>query len=92
MINHVFFRPNLFLSVNNKSSDVSKDLKAHMTRNGSKFEFEGSTIIYCPTKKATMETAAIVKGLIFKSVSYMLIFICHDHIVVELHLPIIAAT
>jgi hypothetical protein len=42
-----------------KSSDVSKDLKAHMTRNGSKFEFEGSTIIYCPTKKATMETAAI---------------------------------
>ncbi|XP_052091663.1 bifunctional 3'-5' exonuclease/ATP-dependent helicase WRN-like isoform X2 [Mytilus californianus] len=65
-----FDRPNLFLSVSSKSGDASRDLKTHMTRNGSKFEFEGSTIIYCPTKKATMETAAILKGMNVATLPY----------------------
>ncbi|XP_071158281.1 bifunctional 3'-5' exonuclease/ATP-dependent helicase WRN-like [Mytilus edulis] len=65
-----FDRPNLFLSVSSKSGDPSKDLKTHMTRNGSKFEFEGSTIIYCPTKKATMETTAVLKGMNVATLPY----------------------
>ena len=44
-------RPNLFLSVTVKSGDVGKDLRAMMLK-GVRNAFEGSTIIYCPTKKS----------------------------------------
>ena len=58
----ISFRPNLFLSVSLKS-DTSFDLRSQMTKQGNQFNFDGPTIIYCPTKKATNEVAAIVKGI-----------------------------
>lgn len=33
-----------------------------MVKKGNKFVFEGPTIVYCPTKKATMEVTAIIQG------------------------------
>ena len=57
-----FFRPNIFLSVSFKGTDIRRDLQSHMTQQGSKFHFEGPTIIYCPTKKMTDQVAQIVNG------------------------------
>lgn len=45
-------RPNLYLSVCMKG-DVIGDLQSQMVHTGGKLQFEGPTIIYCPTKKAT---------------------------------------
>lgn len=45
-------------------SDTAFDLRSQMTKQGNQFNFDGPTIIYCPTKKATNEVAAIVKGMI----------------------------
>lgn len=59
---YFFFRPNLFLSVGLKS-DTAFDLRSQMTKQGNQFNFDGPTIIYCPTKKATNDVAAIVKGI-----------------------------
>nr|XP_022305498.1 Werner syndrome ATP-dependent helicase-like isoform X1 [Crassostrea virginica] len=64
-----FDRPNLFLSVSLKS-DTSFDLRSQMTKQGNQFNFDGPTIIYCPTKKATNEVAAIVKGMNIPSAPY----------------------
>lgn len=44
-------------------SDTAFDLRSQMTKQGNQFNFDGPTIIYCPTKKATNEVAAIVKGI-----------------------------
>lgn len=64
-----FDRPNLFLSVGLKS-DTAFDLRSQMTKQGNQFNFDGPTIIYCPTKKATNEVAAIVKGMNIPSAPY----------------------
>lgn len=44
-------------------TDTAFDLRSQMTKQGNQFNFDGPTIIYCPTKKATNEVAAIVKGI-----------------------------
>uniref|UniRef100_A0A8B9IBJ8 DNA 3'-5' helicase n=1 Tax=Anser brachyrhynchus TaxID=132585 RepID=A0A8B9IBJ8_9AVES len=49
-----FDRPNLYLEVGRQSGNILRDLKQFLTRKGSsEYEFEGPTIIYCPSKKAT---------------------------------------
>ncbi|KAM9192793.1 bifunctional 3'-5' exonuclease/ATP-dependent helicase WRN isoform 1-T1 [Mergus octosetaceus] len=50
-----FDRPNLYLEVGRQSGNVIRDLKQFLTRKGSSsaYEFEGPTIIYCPSKKTT---------------------------------------
>ncbi|NXI73786.1 WRN helicase, partial [Anseranas semipalmata] len=50
-----FDRPNLYLEVGRQSGNILRDLKQFLTRKGSSstYEFEGPTIIYCPSKKAT---------------------------------------
>ncbi|GFR90512.1 Werner syndrome ATP-dependent helicase-like protein [Elysia marginata] len=58
-----FDRPNLFLSVSPKSGDIANDLRAEMKRVGNKFSFDGPTIIYCPTKKATEDVIGALNGL-----------------------------
>lgn len=44
--------------------DTAFDLRSQMMKQGNQFNFDGPTIIYCPTKKATNEVAAIVKGML----------------------------
>uniref|UniRef100_A0A672R4P8 ATP-dependent DNA helicase n=1 Tax=Sinocyclocheilus grahami TaxID=75366 RepID=A0A672R4P8_SINGR len=58
-----FDRPNLYLDVNRKSGDVIQDLKQFLIKKkGGGFEFEGSAIVYCPSKKeAERVTAALCK-------------------------------
>ncbi|XP_062902863.1 bifunctional 3'-5' exonuclease/ATP-dependent helicase WRN isoform X2 [Mobula hypostoma] len=49
-----FDRPNLYLEVGCKSTDIKQDLKQFLIkRDVFSFEFEGPTIIYCPSRKAT---------------------------------------
>ncbi|XP_043107034.1 Werner syndrome ATP-dependent helicase homolog isoform X2 [Puntigrus tetrazona] len=58
-----FDRPNLYLDVNRKCGDVIQDLKQFLIKKkGGGFEFEGSAIVYCPSKKeAERVTAALCK-------------------------------
>ncbi|KAM9455992.1 bifunctional 3'-5' exonuclease/ATP-dependent helicase WRN isoform 2-T2 [Clarias gariepinus] len=58
-----FDRPNLYLDVNRKSGDVIQDLKSFLVKKkGGDYEFEGSAIIYCPSKKeAERVTSALYK-------------------------------
>ena len=42
--------------------EIGYDIKSQMTKQNNKLSFDGPTIIYCPTKKATMAVAAVVKG------------------------------
>ncbi|XP_065490816.1 bifunctional 3'-5' exonuclease/ATP-dependent helicase WRN isoform X2 [Caloenas nicobarica] len=55
-----FDRPNLYLEVGRQSGDILRDLKQFLTRKGSSstYEFEGPTIIYCPSRKATEQVAS----------------------------------
>ena len=55
-------RPNLYLSVTEKRGKVVEDLKTLMIRNGASFDFEGATIIYCPTKKIAEEVDRQLKS------------------------------
>ncbi|XP_049671325.1 bifunctional 3'-5' exonuclease/ATP-dependent helicase WRN isoform X3 [Accipiter gentilis] len=50
-----FDRPNLYLEVGLQSGNILRDLKQFLTRKQSSpvYEFEGPTIIYCPSRKAT---------------------------------------
>ncbi|XP_076193523.1 bifunctional 3'-5' exonuclease/ATP-dependent helicase WRN isoform X1 [Aptenodytes patagonicus] len=50
-----FDRPNLYLEVGQQSGNILRDLKQFLTRKGSSsaYEFEGPTIIYCHSRKAT---------------------------------------
>ncbi|KAL8592125.1 hypothetical protein ACOMHN_033496 [Nucella lapillus] len=57
-----FDRPNLFLSVSDKTS-AGVDLKSLMAQTDSGYGFSTPTIIYCPTKKTTMEVTGVLKGL-----------------------------
>ena len=59
------FRPNLFLTVKQKIGDVGMDFKNQLKKEGRKFQFEGPTIIYCPTKKKTEEVTNALKGKFF---------------------------
>ncbi|XP_058268435.1 bifunctional 3'-5' exonuclease/ATP-dependent helicase WRN isoform X2 [Hemibagrus wyckioides] len=58
-----FDRPNLYLDVNRKSGDIIQDLKSFLVKKkGGDYEFEGSAIVYCPSKKeAERVTSALFK-------------------------------
>ncbi|NXD42862.1 WRN helicase, partial [Copsychus sechellarum] len=60
-----FDRPNLYLEVGQQSGDIIRDLKQFLTRKGSSsvYEFEGPTIIYCPTRKATEQVVCALNRL-----------------------------
>ncbi|KFZ65178.1 Werner syndrome ATP-dependent helicase, partial [Antrostomus carolinensis] len=55
-----FDRPNLYLEVGRQSGNILRDLKQFLTRKGSSsaYEFEGPTIIYCPSRKATEQVVS----------------------------------
>ncbi|NXF51423.1 WRN helicase, partial [Oceanites oceanicus] len=55
-----FDRPNLYLEVGRQSGNIVTDLKQFLTRKGSSsaYEFEGPTIIYCPSRKATEQVVS----------------------------------
>ncbi|KAM6072825.1 bifunctional 3'-5' exonuclease/ATP-dependent helicase WRN isoform 3-T4 [Theristicus caerulescens] len=63
-----FDRPNLYLEVGQQSGNILRDLKQFLTRKGSSsaYEFEGPTIIYCRSRKATEQ---VVSELIKLSVA-----------------------
>ncbi|ESN96687.1 hypothetical protein HELRODRAFT_189333 [Helobdella robusta] len=68
-----FDRPNLFLSVCKKSGDIIRDIQSEMSRSSASSSshssssssgsnnFEGSTIIYCPTKKMAEEVESLLR-------------------------------
>ncbi|KAM6136442.1 bifunctional 3'-5' exonuclease/ATP-dependent helicase WRN isoform 2-T3 [Phoenicopterus ruber ruber] len=54
-----FDRPNLYLEVGRQSGNIIRDLKQFLIRKGnSAYEFEGPTIIYCPSRKATEQVVS----------------------------------
>ncbi|XP_026996941.2 Werner syndrome ATP-dependent helicase homolog isoform X1 [Tachysurus fulvidraco] len=54
-----FDRPNLYLDVNRKSGDMIQDLKSFLVKKKSgDYEFEGSAIVYCPSKKEAERVAS----------------------------------
>lgn len=56
-----FDRKNLYLEVSKKTNSIIYDLNKFIKKNGLKLYFEGSTIIYCPTKKQTEAVAQELK-------------------------------
>ncbi|XP_048028103.1 Werner syndrome ATP-dependent helicase homolog [Megalobrama amblycephala] len=59
-----FDRPNLYLDVNRKSGDIIQDLKQFLVKKkGGGFEFEGSAIVYCPSKKEAERVTAALRKL-----------------------------
>ncbi|XP_048877228.1 Werner syndrome ATP-dependent helicase homolog isoform X2 [Brienomyrus brachyistius] len=49
-----FDRPNIFLGVRRKSGDILQDLKQFLIKKnglGGDYEFDGSAIVYCPSRK-----------------------------------------
>ncbi|KAK8726097.1 hypothetical protein OTU49_010375 [Cherax quadricarinatus] len=58
-----FDRPNLYIEVRIKKKNILSDLLPLMAKDScGKYYPEGSTIIYCPTKKATEEVALTLRG------------------------------
>nr|CAD7438055.1 unnamed protein product [Timema bartmani] len=57
-----FDRPNLYLAVEFKGTDIFNDISRHTVRVGNRLKFEGPTIIYCPTKKLTEKVCQVLKG------------------------------
>ncbi|XP_074806483.1 bifunctional 3'-5' exonuclease/ATP-dependent helicase WRN isoform X2 [Natator depressus] len=54
-----FDRPNLYLEVGRKSGQILRDLKPFLIKKeSSTYEFEGPTIVYCPSRKTTEQVAA----------------------------------
>ncbi|XP_027655510.1 bifunctional 3'-5' exonuclease/ATP-dependent helicase WRN isoform X2 [Falco biarmicus] len=54
-----FDRPNLYLEVGQQSGNIIRDLKQFLIRKGSSaYEFEGPTIIYCLSRKATEQVVS----------------------------------
>nr|XP_048704714.1 Werner syndrome ATP-dependent helicase isoform X1 [Caretta caretta] len=54
-----FDRPNLYLEVGRKSGQILRDLKLFLIKKeSSAYEFEGPTIVYCPSRKTTEQVAA----------------------------------
>ncbi len=72
------FRPNLYFSVSQKSSNILNDLKSLMksekitTENGEKtvLKFSGPTIIYCQTKKMTTDIVNLLRSIRIKCDQY----------------------
>ncbi|NXY76618.1 WRN helicase, partial [Glareola pratincola] len=60
-----FDRPNLYLEVRRQSGNMLRDLKQFLTRKGSTsvYDFEGPTIIYCPSRKATEQVVSELRKL-----------------------------
>ncbi|KAM9381721.1 bifunctional 3'-5' exonuclease/ATP-dependent helicase WRN isoform 2-T2 [Phaethornis superciliosus] len=60
-----FDRPNLYLEVGRQSGDIVRDLKQFLARKGSSpaYEFQGPTIIYCPSRKATEQVVSALTKL-----------------------------
>nr|AAH73087.1 FFA-1 protein [Xenopus laevis] len=59
-----FDRPNLYLDVARKTTNISIDLRQFLIKKqqGSGWEFEGATIVYCPTRKTSEQvTAELIK-------------------------------
>ncbi|XP_038255812.1 Werner syndrome ATP-dependent helicase isoform X6 [Dermochelys coriacea] len=54
-----FDRPNLYLEVGRKTGQILWDLKPFLIKKeSSTYEFEGPTIVYCPSRKTTEQVAA----------------------------------
>ncbi|XP_027247088.1 Werner syndrome ATP-dependent helicase isoform X2 [Cricetulus griseus] len=54
-----FDRPNLYLEVGRKTGNILQDLKPFLVQKSSTaWEFEGPTIIYCPSRKMTEQVTA----------------------------------
>ncbi|XP_055498058.1 bifunctional 3'-5' exonuclease/ATP-dependent helicase WRN isoform X3 [Leucoraja erinacea] len=61
-----FDRPNLYLEVGRKSTDIGRDLKPFLiTKDNDRFslEFEGPTIVYCPSRKTTEHVAGVLSQM-----------------------------
>lgn len=56
-----FDRKNLYFEVSRKTNSIISDLNKFIKKSGLKIFFEGSTIIYCPTKKQTEAVAEELK-------------------------------
>ncbi|XP_022095858.1 Werner syndrome ATP-dependent helicase homolog [Acanthaster planci] len=65
-----FDRPNLYLEVRLKSG-IRSDLQSLMVETHKfYYEFDGPTIVYCPTKKATEQVGAVLKDMGVKACIY----------------------
>ncbi|XP_074240001.1 bifunctional 3'-5' exonuclease/ATP-dependent helicase WRN isoform X2 [Saimiri boliviensis] len=59
-----FDRPNLYLEVGRKTGNILQDLKPFLVRKtNTRWEFEGPTIIYCPSRKMTEQVTAELRKL-----------------------------
>ncbi|XP_022354487.1 Werner syndrome ATP-dependent helicase [Enhydra lutris kenyoni] len=59
-----FDRPNLYLEVGRKTGNIVQDLVQFLIRKtNTTWEFEGPTIIYCPSRKMTEQVTAELKKL-----------------------------
>ncbi|KAM6221031.1 bifunctional 3'-5' exonuclease/ATP-dependent helicase WRN [Rhynchocyon petersi] len=59
-----FDRPNLYLEVGRKTGNILQDLKQFLIKKtSSAWEFEGPTIIYCPSRKMTEQVTAELRKL-----------------------------
>ncbi|XP_027623566.1 Werner syndrome ATP-dependent helicase [Tupaia chinensis] len=59
-----FDRPNLYLEVGRKTGNILQDLKQFLVKKtSSDWEFEGPTIIYCPSRRATEQVTAELRKL-----------------------------
>ncbi|XP_060237578.1 bifunctional 3'-5' exonuclease/ATP-dependent helicase WRN [Meriones unguiculatus] len=59
-----FDRPNLYLEVGRKTGNILQDLKPFLVqKSSSAWEFEGPTIIYCPSRKMTEQVTAELEKL-----------------------------
>ncbi|ENN72905.1 Werner syndrome ATP-dependent helicase [Dendroctonus ponderosae] len=57
-----FDRPNLYYAARPKGSSLFDDLKPLMTRKNGKWGFDGSTIIYCITRKDTANLSEVLQN------------------------------
>lgn len=67
-VNTGFDRKNLYFVVSKKTNSIFSDLSTLMKKTGLKMCFEGSTIIYCPTKKQTEAVACELKCMPFLNI------------------------
>ncbi|XP_078259913.1 bifunctional 3'-5' exonuclease/ATP-dependent helicase WRN isoform X2 [Rhinoraja longicauda] len=59
-----FDRPNLYLEVGRKSTDIKRDFKPFLiTKDKYSLEFEGPTIVYCPSRKTTEQVAGALSQM-----------------------------
>ncbi|KAJ7988181.1 hypothetical protein DPEC_G00320950 [Dallia pectoralis] len=59
-----FDRPNLYLDVSRKSGGIVQDLKGFLTKaSGGDYAFEGSSIVYCPSRKEAERVTSTLTSL-----------------------------